>query len=148
MGLYLHQVLRRKLNGGTNSSQHAFIVGNVFACNVEGSTVVNRCADNAAFQANRDVHPFFNAHHLDWGMALVMVAGYDNIEVTPACAEEECVRRKGTNDVNAFLLRALNAGLQLLFFFPVAEQAVFSGMRINPANCDARILKACFFNVS
>lgn len=107
--LPLHQILRCKFNGGTDSRQHAFIISNVFASDIKGSSVIHGCADNAAFQSNRDVHAFFNAHHLDWGMTLVVIAGYDDIEIAAARPEEECVRREWTNDVNALLPRTFNA---------------------------------------
>lgn len=144
----LSLILRCQLDGGADGSQHAFVIGDVLTRDVEGCTVVNRRTNDSALQTNGDVHAFLDAHYLNWRMALVVIASYNNIEVAAASAEEECVRREWTNNVNAFLLRTLNAGLQLLFFFSVAEQSVLSGMRIDSAYGYARILKACFFNVS
>lgn len=77
-----------KLNGRTDSSQHAFIVSDVFACDVKGRSMVYRGADNTAFETYCNVHTLFNTHNFDRCMSLVVITSNNDIKIATTGTEE------------------------------------------------------------
>ena len=78
-------------------------------------------------------------------MALIVVHGYDQVEVAALCAIEERVSGQRALHVPATAATRLNRGHDLFFFFTVSEEAILSGVRIYAADPNVGIRDAGLF---
>ena len=90
-------------------------------------------------QTDGDVYPSLNSKHLHRAVTLVVIHRHDNVEVAPAGAEKEGVRRQRTLHVPAAGLAGTHGRLDFRLFFAISEEAVLTRMGINAANTDARV---------
>ena len=121
----------------------AAFVGGSLAGDVEGGAVVDRRADHR--QAEGDVDAGFEAEDFDGGVALVVVHGDDDVEITAGGQIKKRVGGEGALDEPAFLLAGLNGGLDFGGFFAAAEEAVLAGVGIDAADADAGVGDAGVF---
>lgn len=56
-------------------------------------------SDNATLEPYGNIDPSLNPHNLDWGMSLIMITGNDNIKISTASPEEQCICRKRLNTI-------------------------------------------------
>ena len=72
-------------------------------------------------------------------MTLVVVHRDHKVEVSPHCAEEQRIRRQRAVDLPAPRSTRLDPGGDLALFLPAAKEPVFPGVRVDPADSDARV---------
>src|SRR5438132_1743127 len=127
---------RRKRHGVAKRLDHASLVRLPRAGDVECGAVVDRRANER--QADRDVHPGFETEDLYRTVALVVIHRDDEVEITAARAEEERVGGQRAFDLDATRARRFDTRQELLLLLAPAEQTALTGVRIDPADRDAR----------
>lgn len=111
------------------------MICNSAAGDVECRPVVNRGTDDRQTECN--IYRLSKRETFYRHQSLIVVARRHRVELTSERAEEQGVGREGTCYVDTFSTTLFDCGLDLAGFFR-AEQSVFTGVRIQSRNGDAR----------
>jgi hypothetical protein len=111
--------LRGEFDGLLDCDQQAALVRLARARDIEGCSVIDRGADN--WQANRDIYSGFDAEHLHWTVALVVIHGYDDVKVPAPGAKEKRIGGQRPFNVPAAGPTGLDSRFDLGFFLAIPE---------------------------
>ena len=101
--------------------------------------VIGRGAYNG--KSGREIHPILERQRLEWSQSLVMIHGECRIEQAVIAEPEETVRRIRTECHDTFFVGLFNRRKDDFLLF-VTEQSAVPAMRIQPQDCDFRMVDA------
>src|SRR5829696_6756194 len=118
--------------GGATAGQHeAGFAGDAAAGDVKRGTVVDGNADDG--EADGDVDAFVAVHRFERSVALVVVAGDDDVPLAADGGRDECVGWDRAMGVDASITRPCDRWLEDVGVL-VAEDAVLTGVWVEPAD--------------
>ena len=128
-------LFRRELNRLSNGLKQTAFIGFPGARYVKCSPVIDRRPHH--WQTYRDVYAGLQSEHFHRPVALIVIHGDDQVEVAALRAIEERVSGERALHVPPAEATPFDGWHDLFFFFPVSEEAIFSGVGIDAADADA-----------
>lgn len=78
----------------TEWPQACFFISDILPGNIKCCPMIYGSSDYAALEPYGNIDSSLNSHDLDRGMSLIMITGNDNIKISTASPEEQCICRK------------------------------------------------------
>jgi hypothetical protein len=125
----------RELNRLAHGFKEAAFIGFPGSRYTECSPVIDRCSHH--WQTYRDVYAGLQSEHFHRPVALIVIHSDDQVEVAALRAIEERISGERALHVPAAAATRFDCRHDLFFFFPVSEEAIFSGVGIDAADPDA-----------
>src|ERR1039457_5901940 len=131
----LNQSTRCHLRSHSHGCLHIAAAGAILTGYIECCSVVDRSANDR--NAERDVYRSIEVDELHRDVSLIVIHRDDKIEFFANAANKDRIRRVRPGAVIAKLPRLFDGGSDGLRIL-MAEEIVFAGMRIQPADTDFR----------